>query len=142
MGALLATGTDFSLIALIGVILLIGIVKKNAIIMIDFALHVEREQGLSPRDSILEACRLRFRSIMMPTMAAMLGAVPLALGAGDGAELRPPLSIAIVGGLIMSQMLTLYTTPVVYLYMDRFRLWSKDKWGHRGGRAAPDAAEA
>lgn len=140
--ALLATGTDFSLIALIGVILLIGIVKKNAIMMIDFALHVEREQGLSPRDSIFEACRLRFRPIMMTTMAAMLGAVPLALGAGDGAELRRPLGIAIVGGLIMSQLLTLYTTPVVYLYMDRFRLWSKDKWERRGGRPAPDAAEA
>ncbi|WP_211444519.1 efflux RND transporter permease subunit [Collimonas humicola] len=140
--ALLATGTDFSLIALIGVILLIGIVKKNAIMMIDFALHVEREQGLSPRDSIFEACRLRFRPIMMTTMAAMLGAVPLALGAGDGAELRRPLGIAIVGGLIMSQLLTLYTTPVVYLYMDRFRLWSKDKWERRSGRPAPDAAEA
>jgi multidrug efflux pump len=139
---LLATGTDFSLIALIGVILLIGIVKKNAIMMIDFALHVEREQGLSPRDAIFEACRLRFRPIMMTTMAAMLGAVPLALGAGDGAELRRPLGIAIVGGLIMSQLLTLYTTPVVYLYMDRFRLWSKDKWERRGGRPAPDAAEA
>ncbi|AIY42781.1 Cobalt-zinc-cadmium resistance protein CzcA; Cation efflux system protein CusA [Collimonas arenae] len=140
--ALLATGTDFSLIALIGVILLIGIVKKNAIMMIDFALHVEREQGLSPRDSIFEACKLRFRPIMMTTMAAMLGALPLALGAGNGAELRRPLGIAIVGGLIMSQLLTLYTTPVVYLYMDRFRLWSKDKWERRGGRPAPDVAEA
>jgi multidrug efflux pump len=140
--ALLATGTDFSLIALIGVILLIGIVKKNAIMMIDFALDAERTQGLSPRDSIFEACRLRFRPIMMTTMAAMLGAVPLALGHGDGAELRRPLGIAIVGGLIMSQLLTLYTTPVVYLYMDRFRLWSKDKWERRGGRSLPDPSEA
>ncbi|MEO6920820.1 MAG: efflux RND transporter permease subunit [Collimonas sp.] len=140
--ALLATGTDFTLIALIGVILLIGIVKKNAIMMIDFALHLEREQGLSPRDSIFEACKLRFRPIMMTTMAAMLGALPLALGAGDGAELRRPLGIAIVGGLIMSQLLTLYTTPVVYLYLDRFRLWSKDQWERRGGRPAPDVAEA
>jgi multidrug efflux pump len=140
--ALLATGTDFSLIALIGVILLIGIVKKNAIMMIDFALDVERTRGLSPRDSIFEACRLRFRPIMMTTMAAMFGAVPLALGHGDGAELRRPLGIAIVGGLIMSQLLTLYTTPVVYLYMDRFRLWSKDKWERRSGRPVPDTSEA
>ncbi|WP_211454691.1 efflux RND transporter permease subunit [Collimonas antrihumi] len=140
--ALLATGTDFSLIALIGVILLIGIVKKNAIMMIDFALDAERTQGLSPRDSIFEACRLRFRPIMMTTMAAMLGAVPLALGHGDGAELRRPLGIAIVGGLIMSQLLTLYTTPVVYLYMDRFRLWSTDKWQRRGGRPLPEPNEA
>jgi len=123
--ALLATGTDFSLIALIGVILLIGIVKKNAIMMIDFALQAERTRGLSPRDAIFEACCLRFRPIMMTTMAALLGAVPLALGQGDGAELRQPLGISIVGGLIVSQMLTLYTTPVVYLYMERFRLWSK-----------------
>ncbi|SFB09867.1 multidrug efflux pump [Collimonas sp. OK607] len=140
--ALLATGTDFSLIALIGVILLIGIVKKNAIMMIDFALEAERTQGLSPRDSIFEACRLRFRPIMMTTMAAMFGAVPLALGHGDGAELRRPLGIAIVGGLIVSQLLTLYTTPVVYLYMDRFRLWSTDKWQRRGGRPLPDPSEA
>lgn len=123
--ALLATGTDFSLIALIGVILLIGIVKKNAIMMIDFALQAERQRGLSPRDAIFEACCLRFRPIMMTTMAALLGAVPLALGHGDGAELRQPLGISIVGGLIVSQILTLYTTPVVYLYMERFRLWSK-----------------
>jgi len=123
--ALLATGTDFSLIALIGVILLIGIVKKNAIMMIDFALQAERNRGLSPRDAIFEACCLRFRPIMMTTMAALLGAVPLALGRGDGAELRQPLGISIVGGLIVSQILTLYTTPVVYLYMERFRLWSK-----------------
>ena len=130
--ALLVTGTDFSLMALIGVILLIGIVKKNAIMMIDFALESERKQGLSSRDAIIEACRLRFRPIMMTTMAALLGAIPLALSHGDGAELRQPLGIAIVGGLIMSQLLTLYTTPVVYLYMDRFSLWCKRKWLQRG----------
>lgn len=123
--ALLATGTDFSLIALIGVILLIGIVKKNAIMMIDFALQAQRTRGLSPRAAIFEACCLRFRPIMMTTMAALLGALPLALGSGDGAELRQPLGISIVGGLVVSQMLTLYTTPVVYLYMERFRLWMK-----------------
>ena len=121
--ALMAFKTEFSIIALIGVILLIGIVKKNAIMMIDFALEAERRDGKGPRDAIFQACMLRFRPIMMTTMAALLGAVPLALGSGDGAELRRPLGIAIVGGLIMSQMLTLYTTPVVYLYLDRFRLW-------------------
>ncbi|MDY7579821.1 efflux RND transporter permease subunit [Herbaspirillum sp. RTI4] len=121
--ALLLTGTDFSLIALIGVILLIGIVKKNAIMMIDFALDAERRLGMTPHDAIFEACRLRFRPIMMTTMAALLGAVPLAIAYGAGAELRQPLGIAIVGGLIVSQMLTLYTTPVVYLYMGRFGLW-------------------
>ncbi|MFL9880545.1 efflux RND transporter permease subunit [Herbaspirillum rhizosphaerae] len=132
--ALLATGTDFSLIALIGVILLIGIVKKNAIMMIDFALQAERTRGLSPREAIFEACSLRFRPIMMTTMAALLGAVPLALGTGDGAELRQPLGISIVGGLIVSQMLTLYTTPVVYLYMERFRLWSKGLFERKTAR--------
>ena len=126
--ALLLTKTDFSLIALIGVILLIGIVKKNAIMMIDFALDAERNRGMSPRDAIFEACLLRFRPIMMTTMAAMLGAIPLALGRGDGAELRTPLGISIVGGLIVSQLLTLYTTPVVYLYLDRFSLWWKEKF--------------
>jgi multidrug efflux pump len=112
-------------IALIGVILLIGIVKKNAIMMIDFALDAERRRGLSTEQAIYEACILRFRPIMMTTMAAMLGAVPLAVGAGEGGELRRPLGIVIVGGLIVSQMLTLYTTPVIYLYFDRFRLWCK-----------------
>ena len=105
-------------------ILLIGIVKKNAIMMIDVALETERARGLTTRDAIFEACVLRFRPIMMTTMAAMLGAIPLAFGAGDGAEMRRPLGIAIVGGLIVSQALTLYTTPVVYLYLDRFRLWA------------------
>ena len=121
--ALLASGTEFSVIALIGVILLIGIVKKNAIMMIDFAIAAERTEGLSPRDAIYQSCLLRFRPIMMTTMAALLGAVPLAIGFSDGAELRRPLGISIVGGLILSQLLTLYTTPVVYLYLDRFRLW-------------------
>jgi multidrug efflux pump len=110
-------------IALIGVILLIGIVKKNAIMMIDFALEAERGEGKSPREAIHQACLLRFRPIMMTTMAALLGAVPLAVGTGVGSELRRPLGIAIVGGLLVSQMLTLYTTPVVYLYMDRLQLW-------------------
>src|SRR5437773_6747179 len=120
--ALLAFRTEFSVIALIGVILLIGIVKKNAIMMIDYALDVERRQGLAPRAPIFDACLRLFRSIMMTTLAAMLGALPLALGTGDGAELRQPLGISIVGGLIVSQLLTLYTTPVVYLHLDRFSL--------------------
>ena len=126
VGALLAleaVGIDFSIIALIGVILLIGIVKKNAIMMIDFAIQAERVEGKSPEQAIYQACLLRFRPIMMTTMAALLGAVPLAIGFGDGSELRRPLGISIVGGLILSQALTLYTTPVVYLYLDRLRLW-------------------
>lgn len=127
--ALLATGQQFTLIALIGVILLIGIVKKNAIMMVDFALDVERSRGLSSEQAIFEACMLRFRPIMMTTLAALLGAVPLAVGFGEGSELRRPLGIAIVGGLLLSQILTLYTTPVVYLYMDRFRLWCRGRFG-------------
>jgi len=123
--ALMAFHTEFSIMALIGVILLIGIVKKNAIMMIDFALEAERGRGLNSYDAIYEACLLRFRPIMMTTMCALLGALPLALGMGDGGELRQPLGIAIVGGLLLSQVLTLYTTPVIYLYMDRFRLWSQ-----------------
>ncbi|MGA7750728.1 MAG: efflux RND transporter permease subunit, partial [Gallionella sp.] len=126
--ALLAFGSEFSIIALIGVILLIGIVKKNAIMMIDFAITAERNEGLSPRDAIRQACLLRFRPIMMTTMAALFGAIPLAIGFSDGAEFRRPLGISIVGGLIFSQLLTLYTTPVVYLYLDRFRLWYLGIW--------------
>jgi multidrug efflux pump len=125
--ALLAFGTEFSIIAFIGVILLIGIVKKNAIMMIDFALDVERRLGLTPEQAIHQACMLRFRPIMMTTMAALFGAIPLAIGAGDGAEFRRPLGISIVGGLIVSQMLTLYTTPVVYLYLERFSKWARVK---------------
>jgi multidrug efflux pump len=121
--ALMAFNVEFSVMALIGVILLIGIVKKNAIMMIDFALDAQRGRGMQPIDAIREACLLRFRPIMMTTMAAMLGALPLAIGFGEGSELRRPLGIAIVGGLILSQVLTLYTTPVIYLYADRFRAW-------------------
>jgi multidrug efflux pump subunit AcrB len=121
--ALLITGTDLSLIAVIGIILLIGIVKKNAIMMIDFALVAERQEGKNSRDAIFEACQLRFRPIMMTTLAAMFGALPLALDHGTGGELRRPLGYTIIGGLIMSQILTLYTTPVIYLYWDRLALW-------------------
>jgi len=127
--------SEFSIIALIGIVLLIGIVKKNAIMMIDFALEAEREQGKSPREAIHQACLLRFRPIMMTTMAALLGGVPLALGTGIGAELRRPLGITIVGGLLLSQVLTLYTTPVIYLYMERLAARFR-----RGPRRAPEGA--
>jgi len=135
--ALLITRTDLTIIALIGIILLIGIVKKNAIMMIDFALDAERKEGKNSEESIYEACVLRFRPIMMTTMAAMLGGLPLALGTGTGAELRRPLGITIVGGLIVSQMLTLFTTPVVYLYLDRLQ-HRITRWraAHRGGPEA------
>jgi multidrug efflux pump len=121
--ALLLTHTDLTVIAIIGIILLIGLVKKNAILMIDFALAAERNEGQSSRDSIYNACLLRFRPIMMTTMAALLGALPLALGHGTGSEMRRPLGITIIGGLIVSQALTLFTTPVVYLYFDRLQHW-------------------
>jgi len=134
--ALMICNVELSIIALIGVILLIGIVKKNAIMMIDFALDVERNQGLSSREAIYQACLLRFRPIMMTTMAALLGALPLAIGAGEGGELRQPLGISIVGGLLVSQVLTLYTTPVVYLYLDRLRLWTLRQREPRAGVTA------
>jgi multidrug efflux pump len=134
--ALLAFRTEFSIIALIGVILLIGIVKKNAIMMIDFALDAERNQSLPPDRAIFQACLLRFRPIMMTTMAALFGAIPLAIGLGEGAELRRPLGIAVVGGLVFSQMLTLYTTPVVYIYLDRFGLWCRRLRQRRFGKGA------
>jgi multidrug efflux pump len=125
VGALLALelfGAPFSLIALIGIMLLIGIVKKNAIMMVDFALDAQRNGNLTPQEAIFQACLLRFRPIMMTTLAALFGALPLVISSGDGAELRQPLGITIVGGLVMSQLLTLYTTPVVYLFFDRLRL--------------------
>ncbi|HYL99624.1 MAG TPA: efflux RND transporter permease subunit, partial [Blastocatellia bacterium] len=131
--ALLLFHIELSIIALIGIILLIGIVKKNAIMMIDFALAAERNGGKNSRDSIFEACLLRFRPILMTTMAAMLGAMPLVSGLGTGSELRRPLGIAIVGGLAVSQVLTLYTTPVVYLYLDRLSRWFK-RVSHRRSR--------
>ena len=134
--ALLLTGNELNVIGMIGIILLIGLVKKNAIMMIDVALEVERNQGKKPVEAIYDACILRFRPIMMTTMAALLGGLPLALGSGTGSELHRPLGITIVGGLIVSQMLTLFTTPVVYVYLDRLRL------ALRGGadRALPDTS--
>jgi multidrug efflux pump len=133
VGALLAlmlSRTDLGIIAIIGIILLIGIVKKNAIMMIDFALDAERNEGKSPREAIHQACLLRFRPILMTTMSALLGALPLMIGSGVGSELRHPLGITMVGGLIFSQALTLFTTPVIYLFFDRLAT--------RGGRRAPD----
>ncbi len=137
--ALMLFHNEFSIIALIGVILLIGIVKKNAIMMVDFALDAERRHGARPEEAIFEACMLRFRPIIMTTLAAMLGALPLAIGGGYGAELRHPLGISIVGGLIVSQLLTLYTTPVIYLYLDRFRLWCKRVFSRRTADAVLEA---
>lgn len=136
--ALLLFGGEFNIMAMIGVILLIGIVKKNAIMMIDFAIQAERTRHLTPREAIYDACLQRFRPIMMTTSAALLGALPLALGIGEGYELRQPLGISIVGGLIVSQLLTLYTTPVVYLYLDRLSLW----WSDRFSRALPMPVKA
>jgi multidrug efflux pump len=142
IGAILAikvANTDLNMIALIGIILLIGIVKKNAILMIDFAVQLEREESLSPLEAIYKACLLRFRPILMTTMAALFGALPLALGAGVGSELRRPLGITIIGGLIVSQMLTLFTTPIVYIYMDRLQTWLR---GARAHRTLPHSAPA
>ncbi|MGH9613567.1 MAG: efflux RND transporter permease subunit, partial [Bryobacteraceae bacterium] len=140
--ALLVTHTDLSVIAIIGIILLIGIVKKNAIMMIDFALAAERNEGKNSRDSIYEACMLRFRPILMTTMSALLGATPLALNHGMGAELRRPLGITIIGGLLVSQMLTLYTTPVVYLYFDRLQHWWERVRGRNRAPTGPLGSEA
>ncbi|MGZ5152810.1 MAG: efflux RND transporter permease subunit, partial [Burkholderiales bacterium] len=140
VGALLVLmlfGYDLSVIALIGIILLIGIVKKNGIMMVDFALTAERERGLDPEASIFEACMLRFRPIMMTTLCALLAGVPLMLGTGTGSELRRPLGFAMVGGLALSQMLTLFTTPVIYLYLDRASRWySRRKAARLGGATA------
>jgi multidrug efflux pump len=138
--ALLVCDTEFTVIALIGIVLLIGIVKKNAIMMIDFALEAERDEGMSPREAIHKACLLRFRPIMMTTMAALLGGLPLALGTGAGAELRRPLGITIVGGLLVSQVLTLYTTPVIYLYMERAGRFLRRRFG--AGEPAPPTKTA
>jgi len=129
--ALMAWHIEFSIMAAIGVILLIGIVKKNAIMMIDFAIHAERTEGIAPSAAIYQACLLRFRPIMMTTLAALLGAIPLAFSFGNGGELRRPLGISIVGGLIVSQVLTLYTTPVLYVYLDRLQTWAKSRWPRR-----------
>jgi multidrug efflux pump subunit AcrB len=134
--ALMVSRTDLGIIAIIGIILLIGIVKKNAIMMIDFALDAERKEGKSPRAAIHQACLLRFRPILMTTMAALLGGVPLMLGTGTGSEIRQPLGYTIVGGLLLSQILTFYTTPVVYLYLDRLGHWMRRK------RPQPDLASS
>jgi multidrug efflux pump len=144
--ALLIFKTDFSMISFIGVILLVGVVKKNAIILIDFAISLQREKQLDPKEAIYQAALLRFRPIMMTTMGAILGALPLAIGLGEGWELRQPLGISIVGGLLLSQALTLYTTPVVYIYLDRFGTFSRNGWnrwynGVMGSGARPMPAE-
>ena len=131
--ALMVAGDDLTIVAIIGIILLIGIVKKNAIMMIDFALDAERNEGKPPREAIYQACLLRFRPILMTTMAAVLGALPLMLGTGAGSELRHPLGISIVGGLLVSQMLTLFTTPVIYLWFDRLAV----RFAGRPGEAGP-----
>jgi hydrophobic/amphiphilic exporter-1 (mainly G- bacteria), HAE1 family len=133
IATLMLFGFDFSLVAMIGVILLIGIVKKNGIMMVDFAIAAEREERLSPTEAVRRAALLRFRPIMMTTAAALLGAVPLMIGSGTGAEIRQPLGYAMVGGLVVSQALTLFTTPVIYIYLDRFSTWLM-------GTASPETA--
>jgi Cu/Ag efflux pump CusA len=143
VGALLSLyvgGLDLSVIGIIGIILLIGIVKKNGIMLVDFAIVAERDHGRDPIDAIREACLLRFRPIMMTTAAAMLAGLPLMLGTGTGSELRQPLGYAMVGGLALSQVLTLYTTPVVYLYLDRLQTWLSRK--HEPDRDAAEAVDA
>jgi HAE1 family hydrophobic/amphiphilic exporter-1 len=139
---LMAGGYDLTVIALIGIILLIGIVKKNGIMMVDFALTAEREQGMKPEEAIYRACLLRFRPIMMTTMCALLSGLPLMLGHGQGSELRRPLGYAMVGGLVLSQMLTLFTTPIVYLYLDRLHYWYQRKSDARKKRKAAKSINA
>ena len=139
---LMVAGFDLSVIAIVGIILLIGIVKKNGIMMVDFAIHAEREGGLEPLDAIRQACLMRFRPIMMTTMAALLSGLPLMLGHGAGSELRQPLGYAMVGGLILSQALTLYTTPVIYLYLDQLSHWLSPAPSRRMPRLATGMAEA
>jgi len=134
---MLVTGNELDLVSVIGIILLIGIVKKNAIMMVDFALDAERNEGLSPEESIYQACLVRFRPIMMTTLAALFGALPLALESGTGSELRFPLGVSIIGGLLLSQLLTLYTTPVIYLMMERLRI----RMSRRPSRRLPQPAE-
>jgi multidrug efflux pump subunit AcrB len=145
LGALLllmAAGFDLSVIAIVGIILLIGIVKKNGIMLVDFAQHVEPSEGLTAEEAIYKACVLRFRPILMTTMAALLGGVPMMVGTGVGSEIRQPLGYAIVGGLLLSQLLKLYTTPVIYLYLDRFRLWIGRRGPSREANAGAGAVPA